>query len=529
MVFLWYFIEMWVKKRYTPLWLMFTVSKQCHNDIKPERSLAMITIGIKEVVVNKKIEIDEENFNFGAIEDKIYEVGLGIARRVLEGVLAILDDRIRAGRQRKEFENRGKGEKYLVTRMGDIRYSRTRYHDMSAGGYRYLLDEALGLEKRQTVSIGRRRLEARLAVATGSYRSAVSELEASTGSSRSHEAIRGVVLEEGERLRKAEECELQREYNLDSSYVGEPHDVVYIEADGTQIHHQGSDRKKGKGLEVKVGICYTGKCPRYRGGSGKAKLLENKYIHLDIKPGTGFMEDMSLVTEREVGLSKARHVIVGGDGAAWIRKGMDVNFADAHYKLCDYHLNEQVTTALSGMVDVKRRVKSQLNKYDIDGALSSLWHGAMRCSDHTKFEKLTKLYKYIDSNREGIWDVSKFGDGDIGVVIESLGGIENTVDNAVADRFKKHGFRWGEIGARSLLKIQQALLNGRWESWWYEERNKPVKVDRGAITPLSASEVNKGSSNKTVMEEIPLPCFHGPDQSKPWVKALKGMTKIDRL
>ena len=489
----------------------------------------MITIKIKEVVVNKKIEIDEENFNFGVIEDKIYEVGLEVARQVMECLLMSLDDRIRAGRQRKEFENRGKGEKYLVTRMGDIRYTRTRYHDRESGGYRYLLDEALGLEKRQTVSIGRRRLEARLAVTTGSYRSAVSELEESTGSSRSHEAIRGVVLEEGERIRKVQRYQLQCEYDLDSSYAGEPHDVVYVEVDGTQIHHQRSDRKKGKGLEVKVGICYTGKRRRYLGGSGKAKLLENKYIHLDIKPGPAFMEDMSLVAEREVGLSKAKHIIVGGDGDSWIRKGMDVNFAGAHYKLCDYHLNEQVTTALSGMVDVKCQVKSQLNKYDIDGALSALWYGAMRCSDRTKFEKLSRLYKYIDSNREGIWDVSQFGDRDIGVVIESLGGIENNVDNAVADRFKKHGFCWSEGGARSLLKIQQALLNGRWDHWWYEERDKPVKVDRGIITPFSASEVNKGSSNKTVMEEIPLPCFHGPDQSKPWVKVLKGMIEINKL
>ncbi len=37
----------------------------------------MITIGIKDVVVNKNIEIDEEYFNFGVIQDKICEVGLG--------------------------------------------------------------------------------------------------------------------------------------------------------------------------------------------------------------------------------------------------------------------------------------------------------------------------------------------------------------------------------------------------------------------------------------------------------------------
>ncbi len=490
----------------------------------------MLSIRIESVKVNKKIEIDEENFNFGVLEDELYEVGLGIARRVLEGVLAILDDRIRVGRQRKEFENRGKGEKYLVTRMGDIRYTRTRYHDRSSGGYRYLLDETLGLEKRQTISIGRRRLEARLAVTTGSYRSAVSELEALTGSSRSHEAIRGVVLEEGERIRKAQKCQLQREYALESAYSGEPHDAVYVEADGTQIHHQLLDRKRGKGLEVKVGICYTGKRPRYDGGSGSAKLLENKYIYLDIAPGPAFMRDMSLVAEREVGLSRAKHIIVGGDGDAWIRKGMAMNFAGARYKLCDYHLNKQVTAALSGMVGVKRRVKSRLSKYDIDGALLALWDGAMRCSAHQQFDKLSKLYKYIESNREGIWDVSSFGDGKVGVAIESLGGVENNVDNAVAERFKKGGYRWGEVGARSLLKVEEVLLNGRFDQWWYEERDKSiVAISRESLAPLSAAEVNKEYGTETTTGDISLPCFHGPDQGKPWVKALKGMLEIKEL
>jgi len=41
---------------------------------------------------------------------------------MLEGVLQVLDDRIREGRPRKVLENRGKEGKYLLTKMGDIRY-----------------------------------------------------------------------------------------------------------------------------------------------------------------------------------------------------------------------------------------------------------------------------------------------------------------------------------------------------------------------------------------------------------------------
>jgi hypothetical protein len=501
-----------------------------YNHVKTKKELAMLSIVIRKVVVNRKMMFDVENVNFGRLEEEIYELALEIAARIMEYLLRLLDGRLRENRPKSVFENCGEAEKYLSTRMGDIRYIRTRYFDRESGGYRYLLDEALGLEKRQTISIGRRQLEARLAITTGSYRSAVSELAASTGSSRSHEAIRGVVLEEGARIQRMQEYQLQREYALEGAYTGEPHDAVYVEADGTQIHHQRSDRKKGKGLEVKVGICYTGKGRRYRGGSGAAKLLQNKYIYLDITSGPAFMRDLSLVAEREVGLSQAEHVFVGGDGAPWIRKGMEMNFGGAHYKLCDYHLNTQVTAALAGMDTLKRRVKSRLNKYDVTGALGVLLDGGMRCSDHAQRERISQLYSYIESNREGIWDVSSFGDDEVGTAIERLGGVENNVDNAVAERFKKRGYRWGAVGARSLLKVEEVLLNGRFDQWWYEDRDKAtVAVSRGTLAPFSAAEVNKEDGAEGMVEEIPLPCFHGPDQGKPWVKMLKGMLEIKEL
>jgi hypothetical protein len=510
---------------------LFTGSKPWYITMqKPKRSSLMLKIWIGAVKVNKKIEVDERNFNFGIFEEELYEVGLSVARYVLEQIAEYLDVKIREGRPKKALKNCGKAEKYLSTKMGDVRYSRTRYYDRESGGYRYLLDEALGLEQRQTVSIGRRQLEARLAITTGSYRSAVSELEASTGSTRSHEAIRGVVLEEGARIQKVQEYELQREYALEGAYTDEPHDTVYVEADGTQIHHQRSDRKKGKGLEVKVGICYTGKGRRYAGGSGAAKVLENKYIYLDIRSGPAFMRDLSLVAEREVGLSQAGHVLVGGDGAGWIRKGMEMNFGGAHYKLCEYHLNTQVTGALAGMDTLKRRVKSRLSKYDVAGALGALLEGGMRCSDHEQRERISQLYRYIESNREGIWDVSSLGDGEVGTAIERLGGVENNVDNAVAERFKKGGYRWGEVGARSLLKVEEVLLNGRFDQWWYEDRDKATgAVSRESLAPFSAAEVNKEDGTEGMVDEIPLPCFHGPDQGKPWVKALKGELEIKEL
>lgn len=490
----------------------------------------MLSILIRRVVVNRKIKFDVESVNFGRLEEEIYELALEIAVRIMEYILRLLDGQLREYRPKKALENRGKAEKYLSTKMGDVRYRRTRYYDRGSGGYRYLLDEALGLEKHQTVSIGRRRLEAMEAVLSKSYRIACRNMEKLTGTSRSHESIRGVVLEEGERLQKAEEHELQRVYDMEDSYRGESHDVAYIEVDGTQIHHQGTDRKSAGGLEVKVGICYTGKRRRYRGGSGTAKVLEGKHVHLDIKPASAFMEDMSLVAEREVGLSEAKHVVVGGDGAPWIRHGMEMNFPGSIYKLCEYHLNKQLTRSLSGLSADKGYIRKLLRCNKIDKALAAIRNSMGRCTDAAQLKRVVDFYGYVHDNREGIRDLREVVDDESGIEIERTGAIENTVDKAVAHRCKHRGYRWSYAGVRSLLKVQQALVNGRFDQWWYEDRDKHREmVCRESIVPLSAAEMHKSEGEGVEEEAISLPCFHGPHQGKPWVKTLKGMLEIKEL
>jgi len=160
--------------------------------------------------------------------------------------------------------------------------------------------------------------------------------------------------------------------------------------------------------------------------------------------------------------------------------------------------------------------------------LSTLWNTGKSSSNNKQLKSVMELYGYIQDNREGIVDLSDFDDTELGIEIEHTGAIENTVDKAVAHRFKKHGFKWSKEGARSLLKVEQAMLNGRWDSWWSEDRDKVIKVDMKDVSPLSAAQM-KGVKDKGCMDEISLPCFRGPDQSKPWVKGLKDMIQIKKL
>ncbi|MBU0693080.1 MAG: hypothetical protein KKC11_00190 [Candidatus Omnitrophica bacterium] len=61
---------------------------------------------------------------------------------------------------------------------------------------------------------------------------------------------------------------------------------MYNETDATYIRKQNKGKKKSnkkRHLEVKLGVGYTGKEPRYDKGKRKAKKLSQKIVYTDIK------------------------------------------------------------------------------------------------------------------------------------------------------------------------------------------------------------------------------------------------------
>ena len=105
----------------------------------------------------------------------LFEILQNIARRVLEKAITDIDNYLPKNRKRGELKNTGKRKKYFLTRFGDILYSRTRYKDKE-GKARYLLDEALSIEKNQRISLCRARIECFLSTLS-SYREVVGQAQ----------------------------------------------------------------------------------------------------------------------------------------------------------------------------------------------------------------------------------------------------------------------------------------------------------------------------------------------------------------
>ncbi len=469
-----------------------------------------ITITIPQV----KIEIPIKGLTFDTLENMIFDIMQKIAQRVMSKALSEVDKYLRKNRRRGELINTGKRDKTFLTRFGDVSITRTRYRDKS-GHARYLLDEALSTFKNQRVSLSRAMIECFLA-SLSSYREVVGQLELLLGHSRSHESIRRNILSEARLIIEHEQEHLKQIENLAIPEKEAP-PVSYTEADATYIKLQRPEKEKK--LEVKLGIGYHGKENRYH--SGPSQRLKEKFVYLGT--GKSFMYSFSLKAEEELSLSKSNKHYFGGDGDTWITSGLRDYFPNATYLLCRFHLNKRLRESIPARKAEQRVIRDLLLSQQIEEALARIDNLLIASSQQKHKRILADLYTYIANNLQGIINQAALKDKDIA----KTGAIESNVKIAIANRFKRQGRSWSKKGAFSLLKVKETILNGKWDSWWKEERDHPIKI-ASFKPPLSASHVIQEAPSSPIIQAR-IPALAGPHKDKPWIDALRQLSRLEML
>ena len=499
-----------------------------------------ITITIPQVKINLNID----DLSFDTLEQMVFEITQRIGRRVLEKALFDIDDKLRNRRPRRTFKNTGKRAKYFLTRLGDIRYRRTRYVERLTGKTRYLLNEKLGIKINQRISLLRAKVEIFLA-SVMPYRGARENIRLLAGYGRSHEALRQSVLREAGKMLAHEKHELDniKRGGLREETAPPAIPIAYMETDATHIRLQRKRKRTGKmykvrtqrrrrkrrSIEVKLGIGYTDKVKRYKNGRGKGLRLKDKFTYAGIGKGATFMENLSLIAEKRMSLSKAKAIIFGGDGGSYITSGIKDYFAGAVYVLSKFHLKRNIKRALPARSDMQARINALIKKDKIDTVLMLLGRIIARTKNSKQRTLPQDLFTYIRHNREGINSLKRISDTIIRDKVKGAGAMESNIDKFIAHRFKKRGMSWSVRGALSLIKVKETIANGEWDRWWCDTRDERIEIDRGPLKQLSAKALWKtcGCKSSVPLVEATIPALHGPDRNEPWAKVLRQLQAID--
>lgn len=457
----------------------------------------------------------ELNLFLRQLDKMILGKALEWARKCYKAILEEMDKLVAEQRSNKLTIEHRRGAWYQ-TCLGPVRVQRRQYRERE-GGYRYLLDELMGMGRWHTTTAVQ---ETVLELATAMpYRRSAEVLRKVSAIDLPHQTVwRFVARAADPYLKKADG---QVKWFLETGEIPEGDGKrvarLLVEADGVMLSLQ---REKERKAEVKLGIAYEG---WERIGKDRYRTV-NKTAFAAVAGEQAFWAGMSLKLQERYDLSRVGDTIVGGDGARWVKEG--ASYVNGRFQLDRYHLHRELTKALGKDQETKGKVWRACESGDLETGLQ-IMADALRQARGEQAQRIARAYHYLQENSSGLGDY-RLRLGEEGKGLRRTGAIEGNVDKLVVRRMKNQGMSWTLTGIRRLLCVRFLVLEGKLTDW-LENRNKhvtrvtvPRKKIRRLVNRLSFHESDDWLKAK-------LPALHGPHASRPWVRALKSLTEVQTL
>lgn len=442
--------------------------------------------------------------NLGSWEEEIFNWACSLAQEVSKGLLESIDKELMREKE-PSLKVECLKEHRITTAFGDVRVKRRLYRN-SNGDCRFLLDEKMGLDKGCHVSTKVKDL-ATFISSHFPFQRSEEILRAILPSGISHTSIHRLVSKIIDPYLEAEEEEIEEvfEDGVIPESEGRIVSHLFVEADGTGIALQ---REEAKRAEVKAGIAYEGwqkiSKDRYR--------LKKKTVYSGIMDGERFWEGFSLALAKKYDLSQISKVIVGGDGASWVKKGAEL--LGGLYELDRFHLKRALHRGLANAPLVAEVYQAciigEIDKVD------RLLIEAQEKIDGDKAKEIMRLRGYLMENCYGLRDYRLVVDGD---GLRGLGAIEGNVDKLVVNRMKKRGMSWTIKGAQRMARLITLRETGQLHSWI-------TRKDRLSDSQPSRKDISKKPPGKDTGAwlEAGLPALYGSHQNRPWVQILRALS-----
>ncbi len=387
--------------------------------------------------------VEQNEGMFKALEQFAHQEGMRIAREWLRSLVVQMEQQIHAQRP-ADLEVVGWRKKSIQTLVGEVEICRHYYRERG-GRYRLLLDEALGLENKRRVSPGLGQVMLKLA-GECTYRGSAGLIERLLGVRIEAQSVHAEVQRVGAELRSEEAARI--ESVLDGEVELKPGklqaEMLVVEADGVVIRLQREGRQKS--AEIKHGIVYDG-----WERQGGRYVLRNKLRYAMIGEPERFWDSIGMRVHQTWDLASVKRVVVGGDGAAWVKQGLQ-QFCASEFQLDEYHTRRRIGDALKN---------KQWARSVGDCVISGEWQrgiavvDAIAAAEPAYRTACEELSRWIAENHADLQDY-RLRPGPLPDGARGTGAIESNGDKHVANRFKKRGCGWTVRGASNLLAVMDA-------------------------------------------------------------------------
>jgi len=467
-----------------------------------------------EMVAETMEKLLSGEMDFSAAERSVWAKSLEIGLESLENMLSILDDALFESRP-KGFRVLGRRKRKILSMVGEVTIER-RYYRGPDGRTRFLLDELLSLDSNDHLS-------PQVAQAAGryctrmTYRAAAEEIAFFLPDAPSHTALMNFVRKLGKEYSQEQKEGAEALFSCGElpPSEGRKASTLYAELDGKMINLQGEQKRKG---EVKLAITHEGWDERSDG----EYVLRNKRVHMGVSSSEQFARTHIYDIARRWEIAGASFV-VGGDGAPMAKKAADLAPRSV-FQLDRFHLKRAITRAFGGDAVLVPKVYGLVTAGRLDEALEIIDEHA-RGARPGKRKELENLKGYLIANREGLVDYrDRVKDTDKNA--RGLGSVEGNIDKEVANRLSKRGMRWSTDGADAIGKVLELRANELLvDRIGARGRDRTSAVTREARTAADLSRARLSEDPEAWLESH-MPALYGPDGDRPWVRVLRGISRL---
>jgi len=378
------------------------------------------------------VSINQEGDTLEELEAKIGEALQQAGRELLcEACQHVETQVLEARMELRRSKERGL---HLLTRFGWIRLSRWQMRD-AQGRFFYALDQALGLQPRQHASPWITSQAVALATRIP-YRQAAYLLGGFLDEEIDHRSLYRWVQNAGAQIVE-EEDELQTEvfeHGVVPARDEQERELVLALVDGTMLRAQ---REEGDRFEARLGVLASGKALESLTAKHRRYQLQERVRYGGVETARDFGERLFLKGEAHLGLSRARHLLLAGDGADWIEALAGHDRWRAIYQIDWRHLTRAIHRTFPDHPKLVQRLKQDL--YDGKGHKIIPAVRLARLNGLGDPEQVDKLLAYLETNQGGFYGARslrpQLSPEARLTCVEGSGAVEKHIDLVICRRF----------------------------------------------------------------------------------------------
>jgi len=214
----------------------------------------------------------------------------------------------------------------------------------------------------------------------------------------------------------------------------------------------------GKNTTVPLVTYCAGKAPLYE---GRNKLIDPVHIQgFGIKPDKHWEYVYAAMAE-QYDMKEVRLIFIYGDGASWIKKGLDI-FPDAVHVLDEYHLEKRLRAMLSG--DICRGFAQRIREAVAAGngmAFQKLYYAMMDAVSLGMEDGKGRKNKLKTLQENGAFLLSHWQAILNGRHPDAIGSCtEALVSHVLSERLSRDPMGWSKHGLSKLAMVRVFRLNG---------------------------------------------------------------------